>query len=192
MSMSNHYLAVLILILMRKLVFQTWAGIIEEVTPVGLRVDASRGGRGVDGGGGEDGGGEFGERFALKRGRRRWRWRWSKVVVPRGGTAAWWGKGGIDRARSWLRTRWRPVTSGRDVVVKAIAAFLGAPPARRPRRPRRPPFRSQGLPLAQPRYSPLSTRERRKVSLLCSGMCGSGGLASSAGKAAETYLPRAR
>ena len=88
-----------------------------------------RGGRGGDDGGGEDGEGKGGWRFALKRGRRRWRWRWPKAVVPRGGAAARWGRGGIDKARSWLRTRWRPVMCCRDVVVEAIATFVGAPPA---------------------------------------------------------------
>ena len=65
-------------------------------------------------------------------GRRRWRWRWPKAVVPRGGAAAWWGRvGSTERGLGcgWLRTRWRPVTRGRDVVIEAIAAFVGAPPA---------------------------------------------------------------
>ena len=65
-------------------------------------------------------------------GRRRWLWRWPKAVVPRGGAAAWWGRVGSTESGlgcGWLRTRWRPVARGRDVVIKAIAAFVGAPPA---------------------------------------------------------------
>ena len=76
-------------------------------------------------------------------GRRRWRWRWPKAVVPRGGAAAWWGRqvGSTERGLGcgWLRTRWRPVTRGRDVVIEAIAAFVGAPPA-----PPAPPFLQPG------------------------------------------------
>ncbi len=84
------------------------------------------------------------------------------------------------------------MTRGRGVVVEAIAAFIGAPPAWRAARAACAALFAarEGLPLAQPRHSALSTRERRKVSHMCSGMCGSGELASSAGKG--VYLPRAR
>ena len=73
------------------------------------------------------------------------------VAVAEGSSAAWRrgrvvgaaGVGSTERGLGcgWLRTRWRPVTRGRDVVIKAIAAFAGAPPA--PPAPA-PPFLQPG------------------------------------------------
>ena len=102
-------------------------------------------------------------------GRRRWRWRWPK---SRGGAAAWWGRVGSTESGlgcGWLRTRWRPVTRGRDIVIEAIAAFVGVPPA--------PPFLQPGPAARAAAPQRPVERERRTMSHMCSGMCGSGWLA---------------